>query len=67
MIRIILMIVLLPTLAQAVTRYVALTGVDTGGCTSAGSPCRHIQYAMNQAVAGDVVQVAAGCSMNVLP
>jgi hypothetical protein len=38
--------------------YVAPTGTDAGGCTSA--PCRTITYAISQAGAGDLISVAAG-------
>jgi len=48
----------------AATRHVnAATGVDSGNCSSAGSPCKTITYAMGQAVAGnpgDVISVAPG-------
>ncbi len=52
-----------PTLPQAplgTARYVAPTGSDIGGCTSAISPCRTVQYAVDQAAAGDEIHVAAG-------
>ena len=42
------------------TRYVAASGADTGSCTSAGSPCRSIQYAVNQAASGNTILVAQG-------
>ena len=32
----------------AITRYVASSGNDTGDCSSAASPCRTIQYAVNE-------------------
>src|SRR5262245_6868259 len=47
----------------AANRYVATTGTDSGTCTSSGSPCRTIQYAVDQAAAGpggDTILVAAG-------
>jgi len=43
----------------ATTRYVATTGSDTGDCTSS-SPCRTIQYAVNQSSSGDKILVAQG-------
>ena len=46
--------------AAGVTRYVATTGTDAGDCTSSGSSCATIQYAVNQADAGDSIDVAAG-------
>jgi len=42
------------------TRYVAVTGNDSGDCSSALSPCRTIQYAVNQSVSGDRILVAGG-------
>lgn len=42
------------------TRYVAPTGADIGDCTSPASPCRTIQYAVDQASSGDRILVAAG-------
>lgn len=43
-----------------VTRYVALTGADTGDCSSPATPCRTIQYAVNQSSSGDTILVAQG-------
>jgi len=52
------------TASVAATRYVnASTGVNSGNCTSAGSPCKTITYAMGQSVAGnpgDLISVAPG-------
>jgi hypothetical protein len=43
------------------TRYVATTGDDTDNdCTDPGNPCATLQYAVDQADAGDTVSVAAG-------
>ncbi|HEY3381060.1 MAG TPA: right-handed parallel beta-helix repeat-containing protein [Vicinamibacterales bacterium] len=39
------------------TRYVSTAGADSGACTS--TPCRTIQYAVDQATPGDHVKVAA--------
>ncbi|HFD40704.1 MAG TPA: DUF11 domain-containing protein, partial [Anaerolineae bacterium] len=51
----------LPTArAQSTIRYVAPTGNDTGDCTNAGSPCRTVQYAVDQANDGDEIRVAEG-------
>jgi hypothetical protein len=45
----------------AATRFVkASTGVNTGTCSSSGSPCKTITYAMSQAVAGDTINVEPG-------
>lgn len=50
-----------PTHADGpVTRYVATSGVDNGDCTSPTSPCRTIQYAVNQSSSGDRILVAEG-------
>jgi hypothetical protein len=47
--------------AGAATRFVAPTGDDTGNtCLSSGSPCKTITHALSQAVANDVISVAAG-------
>ncbi len=45
---------------SADVRYVAPNGVDVGDCTSSTTPCRTIQYAVNQAVSGDTIRVAQG-------
>ena len=42
------------------TRYVAPSGTDSGPCTNPAAPCRTIQYAVNQATAGDEVLIATG-------
>ncbi len=45
----------------ATTRYVALTGTDTGNdCTVSGDPCRTIQHAVDQPGDGDEIRVAGG-------
>ena len=41
-------------------RYVAAAGVDSGTCADAGTPCRTVQYAVDQALADDEVRVATG-------
>lgn len=46
--------------ASGSTFHVAPTGSDVKGCGSASSPCRSIQYAVNQAASGDTILVAAG-------
>ncbi len=46
--------------AQASSRYVAISGTDAGNCSSSASPCRTIQYAVNQSVSGDRILVAQG-------
>lgn len=47
--------------AAGTTRYVATNGDDTDNdCTAQADPCRDVQYAVNQAVAGDTVSVAGG-------
>lgn len=49
-----------PRADGTVTRYVATTGSDTGDCSSSLSPCRTIQYAVNQSASGDRILVAQG-------
>jgi hypothetical protein len=39
---------------------VALSGADAPGCGSAVTPCRSVQYAVDQASTGDAVLIAAG-------
>ncbi len=41
-------------------RYVAPNGVDDGDCHDPAAPCATIVYAINQALPGDQVRVAAG-------
>ena len=53
--------VCLPESAAALptTRYVALGGTDVPPC-SAAAPCRHVAYAITQAVAGDTINIGIG-------
>lgn len=44
--------------APQATRYVTPTGADSGDCTV--NPCATLQYAHDQATAGDTIQIAAG-------
>jgi hypothetical protein len=46
--------------ASGTTFYVATGGSDTTDCTDQSSPCETIQFAVDQADAGDTVEVAAG-------
>ena len=49
------------SLAPASTiRYVSPTGNDGGDCTSATSPCRTVQHAVDQAASGDEIRIATG-------
>ncbi len=41
-------------------RYVAPNGIDTGHCDDPRAPCRTILYAVNQAMLGEQIRVAAG-------
>lgn len=41
-------------------RYVTIDGLDAGDCHDPAQPCRTILYAINQALPGDEVRVAAG-------
>src|SRR4051794_6783145 len=43
--------------AMATTRNVANGGIDNPGCAA---PCEHINFAIGEAVAGDIISVAAG-------
>jgi uncharacterized repeat protein (TIGR01451 family) len=45
---------------QSAVRYVAASGNDAGDCSDSASPCRTVQYAIDQAGTGDEVRVAAG-------
>jgi len=49
-----------PVYANPDIRYVAPTGSDSGVCTDSANPCRTVQYAVDQADAGDEIRVAAG-------
>jgi uncharacterized repeat protein (TIGR01451 family) len=46
--------------AQDSVRYVATTGVDSGGCTDPGTACRTVQYAVDVANDDDVIKVGTG-------
>ena len=48
------------TAAPTATRHVDPTGSDSGDCTNSATPCATIQYAHNQATAGDTILIAAG-------
>ncbi|MGZ9233957.1 MAG: S-layer homology domain-containing protein [Anaerolineales bacterium] len=48
------------SLQAGTTRYVAPSGTDAGNCGSSASPCRTVQYAVNQAASGDRILVAQG-------
>jgi hypothetical protein len=52
------------TAAAATTRFVALTGVDTGDCSDSVSPCRTLAYAVSKSAAGDTIKMAAGTYMD---
>ena len=50
-----------PVASAASTLYVnSTTGVDSGACGGAATPCRTIQQGVNNASPGDTIQVAAG-------
>lgn len=47
--------------AASTTRYVATNGSDSeNDCTDSADPCKTIQYAVDEAAAGDTVSVAGG-------
>jgi len=48
------------SLQTGTTRYVATSGTDTGICSTPSSPCRTIQYAVNQSASGDRILAAQG-------
>src|ERR1044071_5917682 len=53
-------LLLVPTAsANAATRYVTTSGSDSNACTQT-APCKSFNAAYGKAVAGDVVEVAAG-------
>jgi hypothetical protein len=59
-----------PPAAQAQSgsiHYVAPTGADTGGCADPAHPCATVQYAVDQAAAGDEVHIATGIYTDVHP
>jgi uncharacterized repeat protein (TIGR01451 family) len=50
-----------PPLSNApAPRYVCITGTNSGDCTDSRSPCRTVQYAVDQASEGSVIKVASG-------
>jgi parallel beta-helix repeat protein len=46
--------------AAGTDRYVSPSGADSTDCSSPGSPCLHIQFAITSSVAGDIVHVSSG-------
>lgn len=46
--------------SQGTIRYVATTGTDSGTCTTSGSACLTIAYAVGQATTGDTIRVQPG-------
>ncbi|NJK84214.1 MAG: hypothetical protein HC912_10880, partial [Saprospiraceae bacterium] len=40
--------------------FVSNSGIDNAACGAAGSPCATIQFAIDKAAAGDVIEVQAG-------
>jgi hypothetical protein len=50
-----------PAIAAAADRFVATTGTDTDNdCLVEADPCQHIQHAVDESEAGDIVNLAAG-------
>lgn len=49
-----------PASAVGVDHYVDPAGTDAGNCQNIASPCATIQYAVDQAGADDIINVAAG-------
>ena len=57
----VLVVLVAPAAAFGATRYVDDTGASNiGNCTSQAAPCLTIQYAVDQALAGDTIDLAAG-------
>ncbi|MAP80991.1 MAG: hypothetical protein CL526_07865 [Aequorivita sp.] len=48
------------SLAAQTNRYVDETGADVGDCTNPSSPCATINYAMDEAANGDIIEIASG-------
>lgn len=46
--------------AATITRFVATSGADTGDCLSSASPCRTIQFAVDQAGSFNQIAIAQG-------
>jgi uncharacterized repeat protein (TIGR01451 family) len=56
-----------PPLSNApALRYVCITGTNSGDCTDSRSPCRTVQYAVDQASEGNVIKVASGTYTGVM-
>jgi len=47
--------------------HVALSGTDVAGCGDIASPCRTVQYAVNQASCGATIKVATGVYTDIHP
>ena len=50
----------IPSLLQADTLRVALSGSDMASCGEPSHPCKSIQYTVNKAISGDLILVAGG-------
>lgn len=57
---VLMMLLGLPGLSFAATRYVATTGTDSGNCTNINAKCKTINYAGSQAVGGDTILISPG-------
>src|SRR5262245_34735055 len=53
-------LILIPTEAAAIVRYVAVNGVDSPTCGTVAAPCRSISRALVIASAGDTIEVGPG-------
>ncbi len=53
-------LLMVPFLGISQNRYVSTSGVNTGDCSLPGSPCLTIQYAVDQAIIGDNINVGMG-------
>ncbi len=45
---------------QAIIRYVATSGNNSGDCTNTLAPCKSVQYAVEQSAGNDEIRIAAG-------
>ncbi len=54
------MAIVVPSSADAETRFVAKGGVDSPGCTNPGAPCETVPYAVGQSASGDTIQIGPG-------
>jgi uncharacterized repeat protein (TIGR01451 family) len=49
-----------PAAQLGVSRYISMTGTDSGSCATRFNACRTLHYAVTQAKAGDLIRIANG-------